>query len=317
MRVAFVGKGGSGKTTISALLSLYLNEVINENILVIDADINVHLPELILGKKIDIKKYISGEENANKIKSYLIGDNKRIKSFAEFRKTTPPSRDSNLVEISKDNFLIKNFSESIGKINLIAVGTYQEEGIGKSCYHNNLSIFESILTHLDDKNGVLVSDMVAGTDAFASTLHNQFDIIVLVIEPTRRSIEIYDHYMGLSKSANIENDIFIVGNKINSKEDEEFLVSRIKKEQIIGFIKNSSYIRKHDKYGGKLDFEKLEEENKVIFESIFKLLKKNKKDPNFRLSKIVELHKKYISQNFIIKQFGDLTSQIDPDFKFK
>lgn len=37
---------------------------------------------------------------------------------------------------------------------------------------------------------------------------------------------------------------------------------------------------------------------------------------NARLKKIWELHKKYVSQEFIKERFGDLTNQIDKDFYF-
>lgn len=316
MRVAFVGKGGSGKTTISSLFAKYLDSLNKEKIMFVDADINVHAPELLTGKKISKEKFLSIESNSNEIKKYLINKNKKIESFPSFRKTTPPGEGSNLIFIEKDDYLIKNFSEEKNNLFVLAVGTYESEGIGKSCYHNNLSTFEIILNHLVDKDNFLVADMVAGTDAFASSLHAQFDIIVLVIEPTRRSIEIYDHYIELAKHAGIEREVYVVANKVNSSEDVEFLNSKIPSEKIIGYVSNSNYIRDHDKYGGELDFNKIEDKNKEIFEKVLKKLNENKKDPNYRLSKIIELHKKYVSQNFIVKQFGDLTTQIDHNFKF-
>ena len=42
MRVSFFGKGGSGKTTISSSFISYLLKK-KENVLAIDADMNVHL----------------------------------------------------------------------------------------------------------------------------------------------------------------------------------------------------------------------------------------------------------------------------------
>ena len=46
MRIAFVGKGGSGKTTMAAMFSRYLAELGNP-VLAVDADINQHLGEAL------------------------------------------------------------------------------------------------------------------------------------------------------------------------------------------------------------------------------------------------------------------------------
>ncbi|HCU50197.1 MAG TPA: ATP-binding protein, partial [Micromonosporaceae bacterium] len=42
MKMAFVGKGGSGKTTLAALMARHLAGT-TKNLLAIDADINQHL----------------------------------------------------------------------------------------------------------------------------------------------------------------------------------------------------------------------------------------------------------------------------------
>ena len=45
MKIAFVGKGGAGKTTVSSLFCLYYSK--NKSVLAIDADINMHMAELL------------------------------------------------------------------------------------------------------------------------------------------------------------------------------------------------------------------------------------------------------------------------------
>lgn len=83
----------------------------------------------------------------------------------------------------------------------MVVGTYTADGIGTSCYHNNLAVLENMLSHMVDRGEVVIVDMVAGVDAFAGSLHAQFDMVVLVIEPTKRSIEVWKQYEQLAKKA--------------------------------------------------------------------------------------------------------------------
>lgn len=322
MRIAFVGKGGGGKTTIATLFSLYLNKIKEnkdiESILLIDADINVHTPSLLTKNKIDKNKYISTHNAIMDIKTYLKANNNLIKSMDSFRKTTPPSKDSNLIKMDFNNsYILNKYTEMIdNNFGLMIVGTYEKDGIASSCYHNNLSIFENILSHTIDNKGVIVADMVAGVDAFASSLHTQFDILLLIIEPTRRGIEVYNQYIELAKEAQIENLVFIVGNKIKNDIDIEFLKNNISQNKLIGFFKQSNYLDENDKVGEVLNIEKLEKENINTLEKIFLKLKQNQIDPNQRLEKLKQVHKIYVSQSFIKDKFGDLNYQIDNSFKF-
>lgn len=92
MKVAFVGKGGSGKTTLSSLLVRYLAAQ-GLPVIAVDADINQHLADALgaagqppaLGGHLPL------------IKEYLRGVNPRIASPAEMVKTTPPGRGSRLL----------------------------------------------------------------------------------------------------------------------------------------------------------------------------------------------------------------------------
>jgi len=316
MRIAFVGKGGSGKTTLAALFSLLVAKNCKP-LAVFDGDLNMHMPGLLGLEAFPLSKHLSRPEPSRIIKTYLKGKND-IKDLNAFRKTTPPTRHSNLIDIQKLNEPpLKDFSQTKDCLTLFVVGTYEEDEIGASCYHNNLAILENILSHLIDKNGYVVADMVAGVDAFANTLHSQFDLMCLVVEPTKRSIEVFDKYHALAKGAGIHDSLIVIGNKVRNKEDEYFMKAHIPKDKIAGFFYDDAYLREIDRTGEPLDVSRIIAKNKKLLESVLAMLNAKPYDPDKRLKKLWKLHKKYVAQKSIMERFGDLTGQIDSSFKFK
>ena len=55
MRIAFVGKGGSGKTTCAALFSQSVLSNGSENVWAVDADLNMHLAEQLNLNVVELK----------------------------------------------------------------------------------------------------------------------------------------------------------------------------------------------------------------------------------------------------------------------
>ncbi len=316
MRIAFVGKGGSGKTTLSALFSQFAKTQSTLPVLVIDADINMHLPSLLgFEKGIATEMHISHPEAAKRIKAHLRGKNERIKELSHFRKTTPPSEDSNFIVVhDSEDVVLKTYTLGNADFRLMVVGTYESDDIGASCYHNNLAILENVLSHTIDTKGLVVVDMVAGVDAFANTLHAQFDMLVLTVEPTKRGVEVFNQYQVLAKEAGVQDSLYVVGNKIRNDADRDFIRNTIPAKQLIGFFPESDYLRIKDQEGGALDIDLLEEGNKALLLDIFTHLQAVTPDHRARLQKLYDLHRRYVAQNFITERFGDLTNHIDESF---
>lgn len=316
MRIAFVGKGGSGKSTITASFAGYVAENTKSSIAVFDADLNIHIPQLLGFGDISESHHLSAPQNAQVIKQWLKGNNEYV-DLSEFKKTTPPTRKSQIVHIEHlQKTPLNTFAVTKGALSVFAIGTYQEDGIGASCYHNNLAIFESILNHTDDTNAYLIADMVAGIDSFAGTLHAQFDLTCVVVEPTLRSIEVYKKYCELAKQAGVLHTVFAIGNKTRDQKEKDFIAAHIDADKIIGFFDEDPHVREVDQMGGILDTHKLTENNQLVLNKVLDLLNAQPDNRDARLKKIWELHKTYISQGYILKQHGDLSGQIDPDFSF-
>lgn len=313
MRIAFVGKGGSGKTTASTLFAQYQST--QQPTVAFDADINMHMAELLTGSRPKTADLLSEKAPSEAIRTYLRGTNPRIKTNAHFKKSTPPGSGSNLIDITTDNWLCRQYGQVINpNLTLMTVGSYSEDGIASSCYHNNLSILENILTHTTD-NGTIVADMVAGTDAFASTLFSQFDMLVFVVEPTKRSLTVLEQYYRLAQHSGVSDRLFVIANKAEDEADLDF-IQQHSPVSILGSISRSAHLLKVDKGQETIAFEKLYPSDQQVFKTISQTLSNQTTTMNQRLSQLWELHKTYVSQSHIKDRFGDLTTQIDSEFQY-
>lgn len=312
MKVSFVGKGGSGKSTVSSSFISYLLKK-HQTVLAIDADINMHLGKM-LGIDPDEKKIISEYNNPQKIREYLRGANNRIESPDKFIKSTPPAKGSNFMSLQDTNYIIKNFTQNFGDNGyFMQVGSYSQERIGGGCYHTNLSVLENILTHTTiSKDEWIVCDMVAGTDAFAGPMHFLFDAVFLVVEPTIEGVGVFEQYKKLSEKAEVFEDVFVIGNKVENEDDIQYLRQKIG-EKLVGYVTINNSFKKLRREGKTALLER--DEDIRLFDKIYDLLEKKQPNDQKMINLLYKLHKKHAQEDWVVGTYGPgLEKQIDPSF---
>lgn len=313
MKLAFVGKGGSGKTTISGLISRYL--VSNGfPVLAIDADINQHLARTLGMSRSESAALPPMGLEINKIKEYLRGNNPLIENNESVIKTTPPGQGSRLIKVVEENPIYNYFSRDVAGVKLMAVGLFSEEDIGIKCYHSKIGSVELLLNHLIDKEKeYVIVDMTAGTDSFASGLFTRFDVTFLVVEPTLKSVSVYEQYKQYAK--NYDVGIKVVGNKIENKEDIDFLKKHIG-DDLVAVFHQSPFVKKTDR-GEMLSISKLELKNKKSLRKIVSVIDSQKKDWAKFYRQAVEFHIKNAESWANASAGKDLKKQVDPQFVFQ
>src|ERR1043165_6475825 len=102
-----------------------------------------------------------------------------------------------------------------------------------------------LLNHMIDKEKeyVLVY-MTAGADSFASGLFTRFDVTFLVVEPTLKSLSVYDQYKRYARDYDVV--INVIGNKVEDEGDISFLRKHVG-EDLIAIIYQSMFVKKTDR----------------------------------------------------------------------
>ena len=312
MKIAFVGKGGSGKTTISALIARHLASD-NLPVIMMDADINQHLGQTLGLEKSQADSIKPMGLEINRIKEYLRGNNPLIADNDSMIKTTPPSVGSRFIKVVEQNALYDYFSKTIDGVRLMAVGQFDESDLGVKCYHSKTGSVELLLNHLIDKEKEYVMvDMTAGADSFASGLFTRFDITFLVVEPTVKSVSVYEQYKKFAKDFDV--NIKVIGNKIENQDDIDFIKKYVG-DDLVAVVYQSSFVKKIDR-GQIIPLSELELQNKESVKKIVAVIDNQKKDWHKFYRQAVEFHIKNAKSWANIASGKDLTQQIDPAFNF-
>ncbi|MFI2377283.1 ATP-binding protein [Streptomyces sp. NPDC018964] len=262
MKIAFVGKGGSGKTTLSSLFIRHLAAV-GAPVVAMDADINQHLGTALGLDEAEAAALPAMGERLPLIKDYLRGTNPRITSAETMIKTTPPGEGSRLLRVREDNPVYDACARPVEldgeAVRLMVTGPFTDADLGVACYHSKTGAVELCLNHLVDGPGeYVVVDMTAGSDSFASGMFTRFDITFLVAEPTRKGISVYRQYKEYARDFDVT--LKVVGNKVQGPDDLDFLRAEAG-EDLLVTVGHSDWVRAMEK-GRPPRFDLLEESNR-------------------------------------------------------
>ncbi|GLZ39874.1 ATP-binding protein [Actinokineospora sp. NBRC 105648] len=310
MKIAFVGKGGSGKTTLA---SLFLRHLAAERpappVLALDADINQHLAAALGAPESHSMPTLG--TNLPRIKDYLRGDNPRVPSTDDMIKTTPPGAGSRLIGVDDDNPLYRDLVHEVEGVRLAVTGPFAESDLGVSCYHSKIGAVELLLNHMvDGPREYVVVDMTAGADSFASGLFTRFDVTFLVCEPTVRSVGVYRQYLEYARDFDVR--VAVIGNKIIDADDLGFLREHVGRD-LLAWVGRSDHVRAAER-GEVRPIEALETENRVALRTMRELVDGVEQDWTRFHRQTVEFHLRNAAAWGSDRAGRDLADQVDPDF---
>ncbi len=229
MKVAFAGKGGTGKTTLSALFVQSLSDRGRE-VLAVDCDPDSNLGIALGFKDINgITPVIEMEE--------LIRERMDVSSDGAFFKLNPKIED-----------IPDKFAKTKDNIKLIVMGAIKKGGSGCACPEN--AFVKNLMEHLVLKRGEdVVMDMEAGVEHFGRGTAQSCDAVLIVVEPSQKSLESANRIHKLAEDLRIKK-IYTIANKIRGKEDIKFITDKLgKAKEIIAKFPYSDDIIRMDKTG--------------------------------------------------------------------
>jgi CO dehydrogenase maturation factor len=200
MKIIISGKGGSGKSTISALLALALKNL-GFSVLLVDADESnegLHR-QLGISYPFPLLDSLGGKKGFRKITTA---------AFPQTAHTMP----------FKDNMRIKEIpgnciAEADG-IKLLVIGKIRDFGEGCACPMGALS--RMFLSKLDlEKNEIVIVDAAAGVEHFGRRIDADCDMILCIVDPTYESFVLARKMHDMAEKAEV--DIFFVLNKVDEK----------------------------------------------------------------------------------------------------
>lgn len=196
-------------------------------------------------------------------------------------------------------------------VRIMAAGEFTQEDLGTKCYHSKVGAVELLLNHLiDQKREYVLVDMTAGADSFASGMFTKFDLTVLVVEPTIKSVSVYEQYRTYAQGYDIP--VRVVGNKVENESDIDFLRGHVG-ESLMAVLLRSPYVLSLEK-GAHLRIEQLEEQNLDALRTIARIADEYKKDWKKFYGHAIDFHKKNAFAWANASVGEDVTRQIDPFF---
>lgn len=215
MKLAISGKGGVGKTTIAAALVKLFSES-NSTVYAIDAD-----PDVCLAASIGIPDNIISE----------------LKPLVEMKEliNAKTGGDGLLFSLNPSvNPDLDSYCINYGNIRYLRMGGIKKGG--SSCYCRENSFLNAVVSSLLlEREEVVIMDMGAGIEHLSRGTARGVDLMLVVVEPSLNSVNTARLVKKLSAELGIRK-ARIVGNKIRSEKEKDFIMNNFEPGEILGFI---------------------------------------------------------------------------------
>lgn len=203
MKIATVGKGGSGKTTIAGTLARILADD-GARVLAIDGDPNPNL-SVTLGIARDRSDSIPSIPSTV-MKVVEEADGSRVLRLA----------------MPEEEVLDTFGTEAPGQIKLIVMGRPPDGSAGSGCMCASHRAVRGLIAHMSGYGEHTVTDMEAGLEHLKRGTARNVDVMLIVAEPYYRSLEAAARTFRLARELEIPY-IWTVANKVATDSDRQVI----------------------------------------------------------------------------------------------
>ena len=232
MKIAISGKGGVGKTTLAALLAqAYADD--GRAVLAVDAD-----PAPCLAGGLGIP-------DALRKKLQPISE---MSDLIEERTGAAPGTVGGFFTLNpRVDDIPERFSVVHRGVRLLEMGTIDVGGTGCICPES--AMLNTLFTHLLFRSDeVLILDMYAGVEHLGRATVDFVDAMLVVVEPTRRSIGTAEKVKKLAADIGLKR-LWLVGNKIVNDQDIAFIRRTIPDLPLLGTLPFDPGVQVADRLG--------------------------------------------------------------------
>ncbi len=232
MKLAITGKGGVGKTTLTALLAQAYADA-GRQVLAVDAD-----PSPCLAGAL-------GFPDELRAKLHPIAE---MDALIEERTGAKPGTVGGFFTINpRVDDIPERFSVLHRGVKLLEMGSVELGGSGCICPES--AMLKTLFTHLlFRKDDVLLLDMYAGVEHLGRATVDFVDAMLVVVEPTRRSLGTAAQIKKLANDIKLDR-LYLVGNKVRNEDEVKFLEAETPGMPVLGFLPADLKVQEADRLG--------------------------------------------------------------------
>lgn len=311
MRIAFLGKGGSGKTTLSSLFSLYADSK-GYRVGLLDVDVNSHTAEVVGA---DASVELSQATTQAAIQAYLSEHNPRVHAH-EMLNTTPPGEGSQYWTFDDDNYLSQYGGRFGDMSRVFNLGSYKSSEIGHGCHHGTQYVAENMISHIKlAEKDILVIDSVAGNDSFANSLYFQ-DLLLFIVKPEREGVAVFQRYYELARQAGVADRVRVIANQVISPKQSAFLQRELPEGVLLGELPVDDDVIEARLDDAPLTAAHVSRQAAMLFDEVLKLAATLRRSPQEYYDFYCQLHQKVSSESWVHGAYrAGLEDQIDPEYQ--